>query len=361
MSFTVNQFHSWVYFSQTCPRTARTDPALDDMSRFARFTFIGDTVPFLSCVPATVQVPGSVVPAASSDKIARIHITQLTPEAFYEEYRSLSKPVIIQGALGCAINGPHSIDWSITAFAGTFGPDAVYQCRVHGDRAFAMSPSRWKGRSHARRVVATTPAAFAASIASGVASHEDWYIQADIRSSRAGSTVAQALDLLGDTAGLEVDPQYGPLVNMWWGAAGHTEPLHMDVMDGTLCQLRGRKRIVLFPADCWRDLYPFPVTVEGMSWAFSQVIQSHPDFAAFPRLRRAMARRVQLVLDEGEVLFIPACCAHEISGERMRSDGRPTDHVLSMNRFWRTNAESVRPHLPADALHAYDARIPAAM
>ena len=49
---------------------------------------------------------------------------------------------------------------------------------------------------------------------------------------------------------------------MWWGPAGHTEPLHMDCCDGTLLQLRGRKRVVLFPARCWAGLRPFPVEAE---------------------------------------------------------------------------------------------------
>jgi hypothetical protein len=70
---------------------------------------------------------------------------------------------------------------------------------------------------------------------------------------------------------------------MWWGAPGHTEPLHCDLTDGTLWQLRGRKRVVLFPAEVWRDLYPFGVE-QRMSWAFSQVRHDSPDL-----LRRARA------------------------------------------------------------------------
>ena len=323
-----------------------------ELVRFARFTFLDGDTPWLSGMPAPP-------PMRSFDKVARVHISQLTPGTFEAHYRSLGKPVIIEGALDRVLDGPQSMDWNLVAFASSFAVDAVYQCRVHGGDSYATTPNKWKGRSHARRVVATTPAAFAASVQSGAASREDCYVQADIQGTAAGSAIARALDALAVRAGLEVHLQFGPIVNMWWGAAGHTEPLHMDVMDGTLCQLRGRKRITLFPADSWRDLYPFPVTSDGMSWAFSQVVQSQPNFAAFPRLRGAVARRTELILDEGEVLFIPACCAHEIAGEHLRSGARPTDHVLSMNRFWRTNAESVRPHLPADALHEYDASMTA--
>ena len=68
----------------------------------------------------------------------------------------------------------------------------------------------------------------------------------------------------------------------------------------------------------------------------AQVVQSKPDFVKFPRLRAALETKVELTLEEGEVLFIPACCAHEISGELLLADGSPAEHVLSVNRFWRT-------------------------
>ena len=125
-------------------------------------------------------------------------------------------------------------------------------------------------------------------------------------------------------------------------------------MDGTLFQLRGRKKVVLFPAACWKDLYPFPVSSSGMSWAFARVRQSQPDLARFPRLATALTHRMEVTLDEGDVLFIPACVAHEISGESRLSDGSRAEHVLSINRFWRTRPGLVRKHLPEDARAAYD-------
>ena len=114
----------------------------------------------------------------------------------------------------------------------------------------------------------------------------------------------------------------------------------MDVTDGMLFQLRGRKHVVLFPPSTWADLYPFPPSTSGMSWAFSQVSLAHPDFKLFPRLKGALEHRMELVLEPGEVLYIPACAAHEIAG------GHGTDHVLSVNRFWHTSPARVLPNLP---------------
>ena len=47
-----------------------------------------------------------------------------------------------------------------------------------------------------------------------------------------------------------------------------------------------------------------------------------------------------VVLEPGDVLYIPACAAHEIGGEH------GADHVLSVNRFWHTLPSRVLPHLP---------------
>jgi hypothetical protein len=309
-------------------------------------------------------------------------------------------PVVIEGMLPQADHR-----WELHSFVEMFDPAATYSCRVHGGDKFATTPSLWKGKSHARHVVMTTPRKFADTITSGVGAREDCYVQSDVQGTAAGGVIAAHLDRLSQATGLEVHRRYGPMANMWWGAAGHTEPLHMDATDGTLCQLRGRKRVVLFPPERWVrrrplletrgarrgwlrtagacpqvDLAPFPATDSGMSWAFAQVCgskvesrnasapvvrgastsliwqveQSKPDFVKFPRLRRALEDRMVTMLEEGEVLFIPCCAAHEITGEPLRAGGEPTDHVLSFNRFWRTDPALVRPHMPAESLAAYN-------
>ena len=126
-------------------------------------------------------------------------------------------------------------------------------------------------------------------------------MQADVQGTAAGGRLAPDLDAIGRRCGFQLHQQYGAMVNMWWGPPNHTEPLHMDVTDGTLCQLRGRKRVFLFPPRCWPDLYPFPTTQHGMSWAFSQVRQAHPELTRFPRLANALPERMELILDEGDV------------------------------------------------------------
>ena len=57
------------------------------------------------------------------------------------------------------------------------------------------------------------------------------------------------------------------------------------------------------------------------------------------------------------MLFIPCCCAHEISGDFAREDGQPAEHVLSVNRFWRTDPNRVRPHMPESSIDSYNTQM----
>lgn len=330
---------------------------VDDAERFVRFTFSSgsawDHVPPPNAPGAAPECaepprPTQARPAAAL-AIARVHISQLSPGYFDEHFRLPGVPCVIEGALESGAD-----HWRLGTFIERFGPNDAYQCRIHGGDSFATSPDMWRGKSHARHVVLTTPRKFADTISSGIAHREDCYVQADIQGTNAGAAVAAHLEELGRRTGLAVHRRYGAMVNMWWGPGGHTEPLHMDATDGTLCQLRGRKRIALFPPRHWPDLYPFPATDGGMSWAFSQVKQATPDLKRFPRLAGALEQRIDVDLEEGEILFIPACCAHEITGQPSLADGSAADHVLSVNRFWRTDPQLVRPHLPPDAAVSYE-------
>jgi len=303
--------------------------------------------PSASPTPLASQTPLACI----SDAVKRIHLSQLTP-AIFERHRSQGTPLIIEGAL----DSPPTGSWRLKRFIELLGPESAHQCRIHGGGGYATSPLRWSGRSHAKHVVTLTARRFGETIAAGMAAEEDCYVQSPLVNSPAAAMLEEGLARLAKATGLGLHQTYGPIINMWWGAPGHTEPLHVDVTDGTLLQLRGSKAITLFPREVWRSgLYPFPSTTDGMSWAFSQVTLQKPDFVRFPRLREALPKAIHLTLREGEVLFIPATVAHEITGLKTNQDSTLVEHVLSVNRFWQTDARCVSPFLPPDARAAFEA------
>lgn len=146
-------------------------------------------------------------------------------------------------------------------------------------------------------------------IADGTAARSDAYVAScDISASPIGDMMRPVLDRLMQGTGLQLT-HFGPSINLWWGPPGHREGLHVDITDGTLLQLAGLKRVLLFPPDQWKNLYPWPPSdVSGKtSWAFSQVSGVVPqDMAKYPLLANAMPHRAEVLLRPGDLLYIPA-------------------------------------------------------
>jgi ribosomal protein L16 Arg81 hydroxylase len=92
--------------------------------------------------------------------------------------------------------------------------------------------------------------------------------------------------------------------NLWLGPGGSLTPLHYDSNDNLLCQCAGRKRLMLYPPSQIKWLY-----TRGYSPAWSRVPNPlEPDLESYPRFARA--RHVDVTLNPGEILYLPARWAH---------------------------------------------------
>jgi len=92
---------------------------------------------------------------------------------------------------------------------------------------------------------------------------------------------------------------------------------HYDTCDNILIQIRGRKRIVLFPPEEALNLY-----LDGDK---SQVLDiDEPDLEQVPDFKKAV--RYEGVLEEGDIIFIPALWFHNITA---------LDFSISVNVFWK--------------------------
>jgi LPS sulfotransferase NodH len=90
---------------------------------------------------------------------------------------------------------------------------------------------------------------------------------------------------------------------LWFGPAGTVTPLHHDTSNILMAQVAGRKCFKLIAATQWPSLYSdFGV--------FSRVDAGNPDFERWPRFRQA--RILDLVLEPGEVLFLPVGWWHHV-------------------------------------------------
>ncbi len=107
-------------------------------------------------------------------------------------------------------------------------------------------------------------------------------------------------------------PAAQPFQRLWISSAGCVTPLHYDLSNGFLCQVRGAKRVWLFDPGQGGRLYPRGAQFPGLDnfERQTQVDIHHPDLDAFPEFRHATA--LECHLRQGDTLFIPSNWWHEV-------------------------------------------------
>jgi tetratricopeptide (TPR) repeat protein len=138
------------------------------------------------------------------------------------------------------------------------------------------------------------------------------------------------------------------VTNLWAGSKPTTSPLHYDDYENMLCQIRGRKEIILFPPEDLTKLYyqgrpkgklayeypshfiRDPDSVDKRGFVFgSGVNVDRPDLERHPLYTDAQPVRV--VLEPGDVLYLPAYWHHEVQSI-------PDNNALNLAvNFWFAN------------------------
>jgi hypothetical protein len=250
-------------------------------------------------------------------QVDRVSIHDLTASIFRKKYRRYGIPVVITGLFDGIP------DWNLEYLSETYG-DSTFKVRHFGADRFSSPKKSWKNFGDSRRLSFNE---YAELIRSGKASQENMYLeQVPIGGTKGGESIRDRVLRLGQICGIE---SLMPTIDLWmWvGPSGLTYPLHFDGGDGTLMQLHGSKHIVLFPPRQAVNLYPFPLFSPISPWV-CQVDLANPDFDTFPRLRRALERKIEVTIGSGEVLYIPLMWAHEVTS-------LGDDYVCSVNRLWK--------------------------
>ena len=90
---------------------------------------------------------------------------------------------------------------------------------------------------------------------------------------------------------------------VWFGAAGTVTPLHRDLMNIFMAQVRGRKQIGLISPNYSSEVY-------NEIGVFSEVDYEAPDLLKYPLLATVQRQDVELL--PGEVLFLPVGWWHHV-------------------------------------------------
>jgi hypothetical protein len=253
-------------------------------------------------------------------KVDRIEAEFFTPGFFLKEYQSKGIPVVISGLL-------HVADWHLEYLCQELG-ETEFPIRHYGRQRYEQDKRNWTSMGSGVESKSMTFAQYAQLLESGAAEQQDLYL---------GKCPIDQTSLV-QTSGLpDVGRQLGlskPVTahNLWVGMAGHTTCLHYDPFDGALMQMHGSKHLILFPPSQLCNLYPFPLSAHlqhglNIRATYSQLYPNKPDFEAFPNFAQALQHRYEVILNQGDLLYIPASWWHEVTAI---GDGM----VCSVNRFW---------------------------
>ncbi|MBW4447043.1 MAG: cupin-like domain-containing protein [Spirirestis rafaelensis WJT71-NPBG6] len=104
------------------------------------------------------------------------------------------------------------------------------------------------------------------------------------------------------------------LISFWFGSPGKAfasvSTLHFDQEQNVFVQIRGRKRILLFPPSNYLSFYP-PVGERGSHAHFSKVNPINPNFELFPKF--PWHEKIEVILKAGEMLYIPPFWWHHVT------------------------------------------------
>ena len=257
-----------------------------------------------------------------NNSVPRVDISFLRSEIFVEQYQNTGTPVIITGLL------KDECDWNLDYLCDKLGKQE-FLLRFYGNQRYRQDKRQWENIGSGVKAQILPFTDYAAMLRNHKAHENDIYLA---KCSLKNTNIAKSdvFNNIGEKLGLN---QPVSDLNIWVGPGGHIECLHYDTLDGTLMQLHGSKKVLLFPPSQTYNLYPFPVYVHLLhgfklrAW-FSMVYPESPNYISFPKLKQALQHKQEVILERGELLYIPAHWWHEVTalGDEM---------VCSVNRFWR--------------------------
>ncbi|MDQ8044614.1 MAG: cupin-like domain-containing protein [Solirubrobacteraceae bacterium] len=223
-------------------------------------------------------------------EVPRVH--KPSRQEFLDNFYSQNRPVVITGALD---------DWdAIKKWNGDYlkekcGDKVVeVQANRNSDANYEMNAVKHKKEMKFAEIVDI--------IESGVETN-DWYITAN----NSGKNKAALIDLWDDITFPEyLDPNH---VNgngfFWYGPAGTVTPIHHDLTNNFMAQVRGSKRVkIIAPSDS-----PF---VYNDRHCFSPVDLENIDLEKFPDMAKVNVFDVDI--HPGDLFFLPVGWWHHVRG-----------------------------------------------
>jgi ribosomal protein L16 Arg81 hydroxylase len=229
--------------------------------------------------------------SASTEQVPRVH--KPSRQEFLDGYYSQNRPVIIEGAMN---DWPAMTQWTAENLKRRFGDRIVeLQANRNNDSLYELNQEKLKQDMTFGEFVDITETA---------GQTNNWYMTAN----NSGKNKAALRELWDD---IVLFPDYlrddDPTNRgfFWFGPAGTVTPLHHDLTNNFMAQVRGKKLIRLVAPYDLANIY-------NHRHCYSQVDLDRVDEQRFPQFKDA--RVIDVVIGPGDLFFLPVGWWHYVRG-----------------------------------------------
>jgi hypothetical protein len=214
-------------------------------------------------------------------------------QEFLDRFYARNEPVVIEGALD---EWPALTRWTPDYFKQRLGDRMVeVQANRNSDANYEINQARLKK---------TMPFGEYVDLIESIGATNDYYMTAN----NANQNREQLKELWEDIPLVSEYMQDNDPNNrgfFWYGPQGTVTPLHHDLTNNFMAQVRGRKLIRLIAPCELADVY-------NHRHCYSQVDLDRIDLARFPQFRNV--RIIDLVIGSGDLFFLPVGWWHYVRG-----------------------------------------------
>lgn len=214
-------------------------------------------------------------------------------QEFLDNYYSLNRPVVIEGAME---NWPAMHEWTSEKLKQRFGDRTVeVQANRTSDANYEVNSTKLKKEMRFGEYV---------DVIERSGETNDWYMTAN-NSGKNRDTLKELWDdIILFPEYLRTDDPNGRGF-FWMGPAGTVTPLHHDLTNNFMAQVRGRKLCRLIAPYELADMYNY-------RHCYSMVDLDRVDYAKYPQFRNV--RVWDVTIAPGDILFLPVGWWHYVRG-----------------------------------------------
>ena len=217
---------------------------------------------------------------------------RLSRAEFLRDYYSQNRAVLISGMME---DWPAMQKWSLDYFSETLGEREIQvQFGRNSDPDYELNQPRHVRSMPFKHYIQSIRDA-------GVTN--DFYMTANNSGSNVRALGELWQDIVQIPEYLDGRDQFAGF--FWLGPAGTRTPFHHDLTNNFMAQVMGRKRILIIPACEIQRTY-------NHLHCFTKVDGRQIDFDQHPAMREAVVQEV--ILNPGEILFLPVGCWHYVEG-----------------------------------------------